>query len=125
MKNSTQNVLKSPTVPQAPQAPQGVRLLRSPDFRQVYASAFGFKVSPTDFCLTIVNATTVQAPSMQEETSVMMALPQLKILSEALSHIVNGIEKEFGPIRVPSKSKLSEEQITRLLEPVHNANLTD
>jgi len=105
---------------------QGTPTMRSPQYRLIYGNAFGFKVSPSDFCLTIFNNMGMPAAPIQinqEEVSVMMPLPQLKILAECLANIVKGVEKELGPIRIPSKAKVSDEQINMLLNSVRNVEM--
>lgn len=101
-------------------------MMRSPHYRLVYANAFGFRLSASDFCLTIANnAAMPGAPVniVQEEIAIMMPLPQLKILAEHLTGIVQAVEDEIGAIRVPEKSKASKDKIEPILSSIREAKL--
>jgi hypothetical protein len=92
----------------APQpAPAGQAIMRSPLYRITYATGFQFRLSPMDFNVIFGCSTGLPTGQnvMQEEISVMMALPTLKLLKEHLDMALEVIEAEIGPIKVPAQGR--------------------
>ena len=93
---------------------------QSPNFRIIYANAFGYKPSVTEFGLTAmtqlplaqnVEGNIITVNANLQEIMVMLSLAGVKSLSRNLTLIVNEIEKIIGPIRLPLDSILNDEQL--------------
>jgi hypothetical protein len=94
------------------------QLYRSPNFRIIYASGFGYRATPADVALTPLAEIPVNAPGTgfpinahMQEVMIMLSLPAVKALARNLTSLVAEVEKYVGRIRVPKGNILDDEQI--------------
>jgi Protein of unknown function (DUF3467) len=100
------------------------RAVRSQFYRESYANAFRFKLSPLD--LTIVFSTPTEMPGVfQDEAAVSMGFAALKILTTHLNETLGAIETELGAIRVPKGSLPTKEQTAQLIRSLREADFVE
>jgi hypothetical protein len=104
--------------PGPPQQQIFSQLLRSPNFRIIYASGFGYKATPADVALTpitdipvIGQGTVIPMNAHVQEVMIMLSLPAVKALARNLTAVVSEVEKYVGHIRVPKGNILDDKQI--------------
>jgi hypothetical protein len=85
---------------------------RSPEYRSFYAGNFRFQITALDATLTFIHHADKPGGTsvLQEEGALVTTHAALKVLSEHLVGIIEVIEREFGPIRVPAHSQFGEAQ---------------
>ena len=108
---------------QAPPLPQGFTFvqpagLRSPHYREIYASGFSFRATMSDFSIIFLSLASppgaLSAMLNQEETAITMTLPTLKVISENLSAVVKRIEEHLGPIKIDVRMRPDETRLAAL-----------
>lgn len=103
-------------------------VIRSPNYRETYANGARFRLRSIDFTMTL--ATNPEIPGsppnlIQDEVSITLTHPFLKILSRYLSAIVKTIEQELGPIKVPEANNPRQEQIDAWAQALKNTKLVE
>jgi hypothetical protein len=93
-------------------------MVRSPQYREIYAANLRLRVSVIDATITFMNLVEQVGggPGMQEEVSVTMPFSALKVLTEHLKMVVETIEQEFGPIRVPIANRPNDQHKETLIK---------
>ena len=91
---------------------QGVTAtMLSPEYKSFYAANFRFRITNTEANLTFTNLAELGGGmiAMRDEATLITTFSGLKVLSEHLALIVQVIEEELGPIRIPVAVRPSEE----------------
>ena len=92
--------------------------LRSPQYREIYATGFAFRATMSDFSIVFLSLSSppgaLNVVLNQEETAVTMTLPILKAFSENLSAAVKQLEDRLGPIKVDTRMRPDEARMTAL-----------
>ena len=98
--------------------PAQQQILRSPNFRIIYSSGFGYRATSADVALTPLVEFPILAPGSPvfmnahvQEVMLMMSLPVAKALARNLTAIIGEVEKYAGNIRVPKGNILDSQQI--------------
>lgn len=109
---------EQPTAAINPQSAATQAIMRSPLFRIAYTTGFQFRLSPMDFNIIFGCATGLPNGQnvMQEEVSLMMSLPTLKLLKEHITMALEVIEAEIGPIQVPVAGRPTEDNRAALVQ---------
>jgi len=105
-----------------------VPVARSPRYQEVYANGVRFRISPIDCTLTFGMSPDIPgAPAnlVQDEVSITFTHAFLKILPRNLTAVVEAIEKEIGPIRIPERNVPSKERITALTQALRETKLVE
>jgi hypothetical protein len=116
---------RKPDVP----APSGqITVTRSSRYQEVYANSVRFKLTPIDLTMTL--GTTPDIPGapvgiMQDEASITVTHSFMKVLARHLSALVQGVEKEFGPIRIEEKNNPKQEQIEAYFQALKTTKLIE
>lgn len=92
--------------------------MRSPNFRDIYAQNFRLRVTNMDTAIVFVSSADLPGGRqiLQDEATVTMTYAGLKILSEHLTLVVQTIEQELGPIRVPVAVRPTEANKAALIQ---------
>jgi hypothetical protein len=96
-----------------------IPVARSPRYQEVYANGVRFRVTPIDFTITFgMSPDLPGAPPnlVQDEVSVSLTHPFLKILTRNLVAVLTAIETELGPIKIPEKNEPQEERIAAMTQ---------
>ena len=96
----------------------GQPVTRSVEYRAIYAGNFRFRVTNLDAAITFVSIADLPGGmlALQDEATVTMSFPAMKILSEHLALAVQTIEQELGPIRVPLAVRPNEQNKAQLIQ---------
>lgn len=98
---------------------------RSAQYRIIYSNIFKSRIGPNDLALVfgiLSDATGAPVANVwQEEATIVMAWPQVKILAKFLSEVVEAAEGQLGPIPT---SELQQPKgvatiVSQQLEPLH------
>jgi hypothetical protein len=105
-------------------------ILWTPSYRLVYANAFGYKISSNDAVITFSINTTMPAGPVpvdviQEEVSVAMTMPALKILHVFLSKLIPKIEEIAGPIKYLEAAIPTDEQLDPMMKAFAQAKFVE
>jgi hypothetical protein len=103
------------------------RVVKSPFYRDAYATSFRFRLSPIDFGITFSSNADVPGAGIviQDEAGVSMSLPAAKILVLHLSKMLEAVEGEIGAIRIPRASVPTEQVMRELTRSIRENPLTD
>jgi hypothetical protein len=111
-----------------PTPPGQFPAIRSPNYRETYANGVRFRLRSVDITITLVtNPDIPGSPTnlIQDEVSITLTHPFLKILSRYLGAIVKTIEQELGPIKVPEANNPRQEQIDALAQALKDTKLVE
>jgi hypothetical protein len=98
---------------------------RSLFYREAYATNFRFRLSPIDFSIVFATNTGNPTAPVQEEAVVSMSIPAAKILTLHLRRMIEEIEHEIGPIKIPKTGIPTEQQMNDLLRSIRQTPLTE
>ena len=82
------------------QTPPSVTMTQSGAYRLVYSNVFRYKIGPGDLNLTFstVSDSPLGGNTVEDQISVVLSWPQLKMLTHVLNQIVSGIEAETDSV---------------------------
>jgi hypothetical protein len=105
---------------EAPDQPAQQQITRALSYKECYGNTLRFRLTPTDCTITFGNLPDVGgAPVVviQDEVTVTLTLSFLKTLAINFSGVVAAVENTLGePIKVLSKSLVSDEQLQALIQ---------
>ena len=92
-----------------------IEWVRSQEYRSLYSNLFKYRIGKSD--VTVTFSSVVESVGMspvtqvQEDASVIMTWPQLKMFSQHLNVLVQAIEQELGKINIPADQPTKEEML--------------
>jgi hypothetical protein len=105
-----------------------VPVARSSRYQEVYANGVRLRVTPIDFTMTLGTSPDIPGGPLniiQDEVSVTLTHSFLKVLARNLSAVVQAIEEELGPIKIPERNIPQKERIAAMSQALRDAKLVE